>query len=86
MGPQAYNFMQPPVLYPNYPQSGMMPPQPVTMQPVPPPQAQRSPANPADILQIKSMFPDIGEDVIQSVLAANNGDKEATINGLLSMG
>jgi len=51
--------------------------QPVAAQPVP--------VTDADVAVVKDMFPDIEVDVIKSVLEANRGDKDATINNLLSM-
>jgi len=53
----------------------------------PPPQ-QPPAANPVtdeDVAVVKDMFPDIDVDVIKSVLEANRGDKDATINNLLVM-
>jgi len=38
-----------------------------------------------DVAVVKDMFPDVEVDVIKSVLEANRGDKDATINNLLSM-
>lgn len=53
-----------------------------------PPQPQPAPAQPVtdeDVAVVKDMFPDIEVDVIKSVLEANRGDKDATINNLLTM-
>ena len=38
-----------------------------------------------DFKQVKDMFPNLEDDIIQSVFAANNGNKDATINNLLQM-
>ena len=38
-----------------------------------------------DVKMVKDMFPDTDEEVIRSILEVNQGDKEATINNLLSM-
>ena len=38
-----------------------------------------------DVQQVKDMFPDIEEDVIKSILYANQGNKDTTINQLLAM-
>lgn len=35
--------------------------------------------------QVKDMFPNLEDDIIRSVFAANNGNKETTINSLLQM-
>lgn len=35
--------------------------------------------------QLKDLFPDIDSDIIQAVLAANNGDVDASVNSLLGM-
>jgi len=52
--------------------------------------ASQQPAQPVaisdeDVAVVKDMFPDVEVDVIKSVLEANRGDKDATINNLLSM-
>ncbi|XP_070543526.1 platelet binding protein GspB-like [Ptychodera flava] len=59
---------------------------------VPPPQGQpqqppRSVAiSDADVDALQEMFPGVEKQVVKSILEANNGDKEAAINSLLSMG
>lgn len=63
-----------------FPGGVAVPPQ----QPVParpPPQ----PITDADVTMVKDMFPNIDDDVVRSVLEANQGDKDATINNLLAM-
>ena len=51
-------------------------------------QQQQPPAQPVtdeDVAVVKDMFPDVEVEVIKSVLDVNQGDKDATINNLLSM-
>ena len=38
-----------------------------------------------DVKQVREMFPDIEDEAIKSVLEANGGNKDATINCLLTM-
>jgi len=55
------------------------PQQPVAVRPVGPTFSE------ADVALVKDMFPNIDIDVVRSVLEANQGDKDATINNLLAM-
>jgi toll-interacting protein len=55
----------------------------------PPPQQQPTQQGPMytddDVNQIKEMFPDVEDQVIKSILESHRGNKDATINDLLSM-
>ena len=68
------------------PNQYVMPQQPQQpLQPLQPPQ----PAGPLytddDVNQVKEVFPDVDEEVIKSLLEANRGNKDQTINNLLTM-
>nr|XP_026495784.1 toll-interacting protein-like [Vanessa tameamea] len=95
VGPAAMATF-PPVLV--VPSTGMgyaaMPVYPAPMQQhmAPHPQQQHVPQSPPQqpvteeqLQQIEEMFPSIDKEVIKSVLEANRGNKDATINSLLQM-
>jgi toll-interacting protein len=79
-----------PAYYGYPPPGGAMPVPGATMpQPVPYPQHPPQPQGPLftedDVKVVKDMFPNIDEEVVRSVLEANGGNKDATINNLLGM-
>lgn len=51
----------------------------------PPQQQQRQQAPPADVSQLKDMFPGMDEDILREVLASKQGNAEEAINTLLAM-
>ncbi|KAL3881563.1 hypothetical protein ACJMK2_027989 [Sinanodonta woodiana] len=76
--PLVYQYPPSAVLQPVYPMQQQQ-------QPMQPPRQQRPGYTEADFKQVKDMFPNLDDEIILSVFAANSGNKDATINSLLSM-
>lgn len=86
----TYNYaaVQPVVMVPNVSGGQPLPvfvaPQPQVCQPV----VEQPPVQPItddDVKQVKEVFPNVDDEVIKSVLEANHGNKQTTINSLLQM-
>ncbi|WAR06925.1 TOLIP-like protein [Mya arenaria] len=76
--------MMPPVGVPTvmYPNSYVVP---QGYPPMMPAQPQGPGYTEENFKQVKDMFPNMEDDIIRSVFAANNGNEDATINALLQM-
>ncbi|BFZ09624.1 hypothetical protein BsWGS_12663 [Bradybaena similaris] len=83
----SYTYTTPvPAMMPMYyptPAQSMVP---IGQMPVYPPQQPHRPLyTEEDLKQVKDMFPNMEDEVIKSVMDANCGNKDATINSLLAM-
>lgn len=76
--------MMMPMYYPTPTVMGQAPGYPPQTMP-PQPQQQQPAITAEDIQQVKDMFPNMEEEVVKSVLEANRGNKDSTINSLLAM-
>lgn len=82
----------PPLAYPSQrvimQQQQPLPQGPPRPAPIPQSQPQAQPAQSIradDVRQLREMFPTMDEEIVKSVLLANNGNVEASLNALLSM-